>query len=320
MADKELKVKLTADIADLETKMKQASKAAQNFENDFNALGATSKKSAADSKAAIAAWTASFAPLQSAFTSSITGMIRGTTTWRQAVQNVTKSLLTEETNFAVKRLSIWAAQETGITKILGEEIAKRGAAEAASQNSVLELLGKTLARWLGFETAKTAATETGAATRTAAEQSASAVSMASAALKAIKSIINDAAQTFAGVFAFLAPEMGPAAAGPAAASSAVVMGATANILSAAGGLWSVPADMLALVHKQETIVPASVAAPMRDFFTSGGAAARGGSYAITIQAIDTQSGAQFLMNNAGAIVKSLAREMRNGNALFRAGS
>jgi hypothetical protein len=75
--------------------------------------------------------------------------------------------------------------------------------------------------------------------------------------------------------------------------------------------------MLAMVHKQESILPANIAQPMRDFFTGGGAGGGGDSFAITIQAIDTQSGAQFLLNNASVIAQGLARELRNGSATLR---
>ena len=59
------------------------------------------------------------------------------------------------------------------------------------------------------------------------------------------------AQAFAGVFAFLAPTMGPAAAGPAAAAQASV---------SAAAIFDVGTDYvvrggLALIHPGETIIP-----------------------------------------------------------------
>jgi hypothetical protein len=183
---------------------------------------------------------------------------------------------------------------------------------------MINLAQKQLAQWLASELGMTSATETGAATRAAAEQGASNASLASVALKAIKMIANDALQTFAGVFAFFSPEMGPAAAAPAAASAAAVSSAAGAIAFAEGGMWTVPSDTIAFIHKQESVLPAHIAQPMRDFFTGGAAAGGGGgNFTITIQAIDTQTGAQFLMNNAGAIAQGLAREMRNGNATLR---
>ena len=70
------------------------------------------------------------------------------------------------------------------------------------------------------------------------------------------------AQAFSGIFAFLAPIMGPAAAGPAAAGEATVMAAADGIASAAGG-WMVPSDQLAMVHQNEMILPAKSAKAFR---------------------------------------------------------
>src|SRR5579872_506368 len=227
-----------------------------------------------------ASWLAMFRPINAAFDSSITGMILGTTTWQKAVARIGQSIVAEEVGNALKLAENWA---------------------------VTELV-------------KTAATQQGAAARTAAEQSAGDASLASLALKAIKAITTDAAQTFAGVFAFLAPTMGPAAAAPASASEAMVLAATGavDMASAAGGLWDVPGTMLSLLHPEESVIPASVANPMRDFFTGGAAAGAGGGdihiHGPLVSAIDTQTGAQFLKNNMRAIAKGLAGELRNFNS------
>lgn len=290
MADDQIQVQITADTSQFEEAMTNAAAAAQaSFDKikqaadaasaATNNAGKSGKNAGKTGERANQDWTKSFSNLNSAFSSSITGMILGTTTWQKAVQRLSQMALTDVINLAQKQLAQWLASELGMTT----------------------------------------ATETGTAARTTAEQGASNASLASVALKAIKMIANDALQTFAGVFAFFSPEMGPAAAAPAAASAATVSSAAGAIAFAAGGLWNVPSDTMAFIHKQETILPAHIAQPMRDFFTNGGAAAGGGggNYAITIQAIDTQTGAQFLMNNAGAIAQGLAREMRNGNSALR---
>lgn len=290
MADDQIQVQITADTSNFEAAMQNAASAAQasfdKIKQAAEAAGDTVDKAGKKGtgagqagKKGVDDWTKSFANLDRAFSSSITGMILGTTTWQKAVRRLSQMALTDLVNLAQKKLATWIASELGMTT----------------------------------------ATETGTATRAAAEQGASNASLASVALKAIKMIANDALQTFAGVFAFFSPEMGPAAAAPAAASAAAVSSAAGAIAFAAGGLWNVPSDMFAVIHKQESILPAHIAQPMRDFFTGGGATAGGGggNFAITIQAIDTQTGAQFLMNNAGAIAQGLAREMRNGNSALR---
>ena len=225
-----------------------------------------------------ASWLAMFRPINAAFDTSITGMILGTTTWQKAVARIGQSIVAEEVGNALKIAENWA---------------------------VTELV-------------KTTATQQGAAARTAAEQSAGDASLASLALKAIKAITTDAAQTFAGVFAFLAPEMGPAAAAPAAASEATVLATTGAVASAAGGLWDVPGTILSVLHPEESVIPASVANPMRDFFSGGvSPGGAGGDIHIhgpLVSAIDTQTGAQFLKTNMRAIARGLASELRNFNA------
>ncbi|HLI22852.1 MAG TPA: hypothetical protein VKV32_17145, partial [Stellaceae bacterium] len=283
--DQQIQVTITADASDLTQAMQTASSAvqaslaalgqtAQSVNVQINELGSNTQKNSQKGQQAIADWTRSFTNFDGAFSSSITAMVTGTETWQKAVRRISQTALSDFVGLAQKRLAHWLASELGMT----------------------------------------AGTEAGTAARTAAEQTADTTSLASVALKALQMIATDAAQTFAGVFAFLSPVLGPAAAGPAAASQATVLEAGSMVVaSAAGGLWSVPSDMLALVHKQESILPAGVAQPMRDFFSGGPATSTGqaGNVAITIQAIDTQSGAQFLMNNAGVIAQGLAREIRN---------
>ena len=88
------------------------------------------------------------------------------------------------------------------------------------------------------------------------------------AANAVKAIMADASQAFAGVFAFLAPSLGPAAAGPAAAAQAVVAGAG----KFEAGTDYVVRGGLALIHPGETIIPAARGSGPY----SGGGGARGG--------------------------------------------
>ena len=87
---------------------------------------------------------------------------------------------------------------------------------------------------------ETAAHVAGDATMTASDQSAAAAGGFAWIGNALKAIEADAAQAFAGVFAFLAPILGPAAAGPAAAASSTVLAAGGAIASADIGMWGVP--------------------------------------------------------------------------------
>lgn len=294
MADEQIQVQITADVSDFAAAMQGACSAAQaSFAQlkqssaaasaGVDAVGTSGKHAGQSGKKAVDDWTKSFANLQGTFHNAVNGMILGTTTWQKAVQRLSRTALSDLLNSA----------EQG------------------------------LVGWLTSETAKTAGTEAGVATRSAAESAGQSSGIAQMALGALKAISGSAAEAAANTYASVSaiPYVGwvlaPAA---AAAAFAAVLAFGGKVPSAAGGMWTVPSDMLAMVHKQESILPAGIAQPMRDFFSGGGAAGQGGggdNYAITIQAIDTQSGAQFLMSNSGVIAQGLARELRNGNSSLR---
>ena len=149
----------------------------------------------------------------------------------------------------------------------------------------LEASDRTVVQWIAGEAAKTAATASGTASRTAAQQAGAAASLASQGAAMIRSILGSAAEAFAGVFGFLAPLMGPFAAGPAAAAQATVASAAGAVASADIGMWSVPADMLTLVHHNELIMPASEAGAFRDLL--GGAASGGERAAANVSIAPT---------------------------------
>ncbi len=90
----------------------------------------------------------------------------------------------------------------------------------------------------------------------------------------VRSILSSAAETFAGVFGFLSPLMGPFAAGPAAAAQATVAGMAGAVASADIGMWQVPQDMLTLVHHNELVMPAGEAGAFRSLLSDGDASAR----------------------------------------------
>jgi hypothetical protein len=221
------------------------------------------------------AWQSLMQPIQRAFDTSITGMILGTTTLQKAVANITQSIIGEFVNLGVKSVTNWIASELAMTT----------------------------------------ATEAGAAARTAAEGEGLAAGLAMKALNAVKSIVTDSAQAFGGIFAFLAPIMGPAAAGPAAAGEATVMAAASGIASAAGG-WVVPSDQFAMVHQNEMILPANISQGLQGMISgNGGAGAGANPVVINVSAIDGQDVKRFFHSNGSLLVAALNKAMRNGSAL-----
>jgi len=210
-----------------------------------------------------------FKAMQSASDKAIAGMIRGTETWQKALFSVAQGIEIKFAQLASHRLINWAESELGMTE----------------------------------------ATTAGNAVRTASDQAANTTSIGAQAEKAIASILNDAKEVFSGIFAFLAPTMGPAAAGPAAAGSATVTAMASGITYAESGAWNIPSNTLAYLHAGEMVVPQSFASSLRESGGLGG----GDMYTININAIDTQTGAQFLKNNASIIASTLSSQVRNFN-------
>jgi len=219
------------------------------------------------------AWLSLVQPIQRAFDTSITGIILGTTTLQKAVANITQSIIGEFVNLGVK----------------------------------------TVTNWIAAELAMTTATEAGAAARTAAEGEGLGAGLALKSLNAVKSIVTDSAQAFGGIFAFLAPIMGPAAAGPAAAGEATVMAAASGIASAAGG-WVVPSDQLAMVHQNEMILPAGISQGLQSMISANGGSSAG-PVVINVSAIDSQDVKRFFHSNGSLLVAAMNKAMRNGSAL-----
>jgi hypothetical protein len=139
----------------------------------------------------------------------------------------------------------------------------------------------------------------------------------------VRSILSSAAETFAGVFGFLAPLIGPLAVGPAAAAQATVAGMAGAVASADIGMWQVPRDQLALVHQNELIMPAGPAGALRDMLTNApnGGGAGGGSVAIHptthfhVNAMDGPSVASWMRSNGPGMAKALDQAVRHGAAL-----
>ena len=218
-------------------------------------------------------WQSLMQPIQRAFDTSITGMILGTTTLQKAVANIAQSIVAEFVNLGVKMVTNWIASELAMTT----------------------------------------ATEAGAAARTAADGGGMAAGLAIKAANAIKSIATDSAQAFSGIFAFLAPIMGPAAAGPAAAGEATVMAAASGIASAAGG-WMVPSDQLAMVHQNEMILPANISQGLQNMISANGGAGAG-AVVVNVSAIDSQDVKRFFQSNGSLLVNAVNKAMRNGSML-----
>lgn len=147
---------------------------------------------------------------------------------------------------------------------------------------VVDVVGKKVKAWLAGEVAKTTATQTGSAARLAAEQTASSAGLLAQMGSVIKSIMNFAAEAFAGVFAALSgiPYVGPALAAAAApAAMATVVGVAGQVSAAQG--YDIPASVNPIVqtHAREMILPERYADVIRAMAEQGGGVAGAASSA-----------------------------------------
>lgn len=210
-----------------------------------------------------------FRNLQQSSDVAIRGLVRGTQTWQQAMYNVASNL---EVRFA-------------------------------------QMASHRLLSWIQSEASMSEATQAANAIRLGSDEQTSASSLAGRAQQTISSIFNNAKEVFSGIFAFLSPAMGPAAAGPAAAGSASVTAIASDVVFAESGAWHIPNNTMAFLHAGEMVVPQ----PFADSLRSGAGFGGGDSYHISISAIDTQTGAQFLKNNATHIASAISGQIRNFN-------
>jgi hypothetical protein len=154
------------------------------------------------------------------------------------------------------------------------------------RDAVMGMIAEMLAKWvtsklLEMIMGKTAATS---------EASAGAAAYAVAAMQSVAAI----------------PMVGWAMApGVGAAAYATGMGYAA-LASAAGGWGNVPSDQLAMIHKNEMVLPANLAEGARQTFAGGGGTE------IHIHTVDAHSFEAMLLRNQGALLKVTNTVVRNG--------
>jgi hypothetical protein len=217
-----------------------------------------------------------FSTIGSAFTSQLGGLLKGTTSWRQAMGSIFLSLTESVIGYFVKQTEAYIAGQL----------------------------------------AQTTAATTGAAARAAAETAGAEAGLAPVLAGMVKSIMGSAATTFAGIFGFLSPVMGPAAVGPAAAGEATVAAAASGIGFVGGGLavgaWNLDRDVMSVLHQGEMVVPATFASGIRNAMSggSGPSSGQGGvNITFTVQAIDAAGVQAFFTKNAATVAKTISKQL-----------
>jgi hypothetical protein len=224
-------------------------------------------------KAQTKLWNDMFASIEGAFNNQLRGLLAGTTTWADAMKAITGDLIIDLIEGFEKAGIAWAARELGMTT----------------------------------------ASTTGAAARATAEASASAAGAAKNYAESVAAIMRNSTIVFGGVFANLAPVMGPAAAGPAGAAQAAVAATVGELPPPlAVGAWNIPQDMTASLHAGEMVMPAPFAEAFRD---NGGGG--GDTYNVSISAIDSQSFAHAVQSNRAVIADAVGRHLKNNHRLMK---
>ncbi len=291
-----LKQELDGELAVYNQELAIAGLSASQHQEILNEMQKAHEKyddavTAAEAKAAEATkqqWDQTFNYMSSAFDSQVNGLLRGTTNWATAFKNILADLLEDVIKFCIK----WALQQA-----------------------------ETVAMNIAGVNAQTTATVAGANAGAAAQATAAMVGVGAMLANFAKAIAADAAAVFGGVFAFLAPIMGPAAAGPATASETSVLTAAGAI----GGMydvgsWSVPNDMIAQVHQGEMIVPAAQTPWAQSLMANGGGGGGAGdvhNWTININGANRspQEIVAEIRQNAVSIAKTLSQTISQNPSL-----
>lgn len=268
-----------------------------------NAQMITNNRDAAN--AVRATWQENITGMTSAFTGMFTQWGAGIQDFRTGWQNFGRSILSViETNLN-RIVENWIMTQLGMTAATTSGEAAKTAATAAGAAARTGIAagegvataaaeGVEVAATVGGEAAKTGATATGAAVRVGIETSAAATTTAVTQGTALAQIAARAASAAAGAYSAIAaiPVVGPVLAPiSAAAALAGVLALGNSIFSAKGGWGRVPQDgAVTELHKDEMVLPASIANPLRNGLanltpgrtnTSAAPAASAGSQART---------------------------------------
>jgi hypothetical protein len=238
---------------------------------------ATEKAAEEDAKQ----WKAAADQVAGAFNSQLKGLLAGTTSWSQAMKNISADLVLKFIQNQVKATAEFLAGKAS------------------------EVAGTVTA-----EGAKTTATTAGAAARSAAEVASGQTSIFAVIANALKAIFAGAGQTAAGVSAAVAPEAGPAAPAIGLAAGGAIAASAAGM---AVGTYDVGTDYvvrsgLAIIHQGEQIRPAVGSGPYT------GKNDRGGDthVALNITAMDSRSVERFFHDNAKHMIRAINNGIKSG--------
>lgn len=246
------------------------------------------------------AWEGNVSTISSSFTSMFTQWGAGISSLQQGWQNFGRSLLSTIETYASQMLTRWVMTQLGMT-----------AATAAKESAEVGIVAAGTAT-------KTGIVQAGAL----AEIGAKAASAAAGAYSAIAGI------------PYVGPFLAPIA---AAAALAGVLALGSKIFSAKGGWGQVPYDgAVTELHKDEMVLPASIATPLRSSLTGFGVGSTGiasqlasraaqsgtdtpfsnavkeGDTHLHLNTLDTGSARKWLEGESSTIAKAVKKQSRRG--------
>jgi hypothetical protein len=268
----------------------------------------TARQIAANQKKAFNEFKSALDQTVAVFTKGLLEMGEGAKSFSQVMRSIGQQILNDMLKVVDGMIDKWA---------MG--VAENVLASTQGQ-ALLNALGmKDLAQYIAIQTRKVAASSAGNAAIAASSNASAAAGSASTLAITLATLRQDAAKVFGGIFAALSqnPATLPAAAPAAAAGAAMVMS------YAAGGWGEVPADdMPTLLHRQEMVLPARLANPMRDMLSSygsaGGLPAGGHSFSFGdthIHGAPNMSPSDFkqaLLEHRSNVAEAVAGALRGG--------
>lgn len=275
----------------------------------------------------------------------LAGVLQGTTTWQASMAKLFSNLAVSFVENIAKMMLKWAAFEaaqavfkTGdpLVTALGSQVptAMGGTDKDSALGAAMTKLGTFLGLNTAAHTAGTAAT-TGNAVATTSNTVATVTDTAvtgtgtvATTASTLATTVNTTTTASSGLLhvAALAENTIATAANTISTDLLRFVEGVKALLGFDVGTWSVPSTGPALIHQGEIILPPGVSSAVRagtmQVGNVGGVGASGGgaggdNYTINLNAIDTQTGANFLQKNMSVIVKGMAQQMRNLNPNLR---
>lgn len=239
------------------------------------------------------AWEQATDPMVNSFSGALTSMMRGQSSFKDAMINMLGDILSAEIEADIKWLAHHAlysalglkedqkASQGGLLAMLLSQTGKTTATAAgATTRSGLEVGSSTIVNGAiatnagihaAGEMAKTGATAAGASARTSIDVSAAAATKAADMGTMQGGIMSHAASAAAATYDAVSqiPLIGYILAPAAAAVAFAGTAAFGSLLSFDVGAWELPHDMVAQVHKGEMIVPANFSDGLRSALGGG---------------------------------------------------